>query len=329
MLDNVAPSRPRYQLRTFAEDATLPLNAGKYMTPSSQTMSVAEQHPAELSGLRHHTSEGSLTCFVGFYGLNRSLRWTASSIERNILLPLREFGFDIRTAAHLNLPRDISNVRTREQTAPSSEWPSSIPLEICWLEPQHDSLSHIESGGHDLTIFGGGDSVYEYQNRRNLALQLHSLHRLWRLCSIIGSDNSDLFVLLRPDLEYIDRLDVAQIYESISKRGVDLITPEWHQWDGLNDRFAFCSARGAATYCQRLERAHEHIVERGGDFHAETFLKWAAERDALHLDICKLRAMRVRSSGKTWREDFKLDIATNLRALTRPYRHRVSSWLRL
>lgn len=296
--------------------------------PSSQMVSGIEQNPSDLSRSRSGGKEANLTCFVGFFGLDRSLRWTGPSIEQNVLSPLRDFGFHLRTAAHFNFPREIENSRTQEKTVTSQKRSSSFPFEICWIEPQDQSLLDIESNQDYRNIFLKYKSMQEYQTRRNLALQLHSLNRIWKICSLIEADSADLFVFLRPDLEYIDRLDVAQICESIVNRGVDLITPEWQQWDGLNDRFAFCSARGAATYCQRLNRAHEHIAERGGDFHAESFLKWSAERDALHLDFCKLRAMRVRSNGKTWRENFKLDIATNLRAVTRGYRHRFWGWLR-
>ena len=61
-------------------------------------------------------------------------------------------------------------------------------------------------------------------------------------------------VYARPDLRYLDDLDVAQL---LSRADDELYTPFWATWGGLNDRFAFGAPRPAAAFGRRLEHFAE------------------------------------------------------------------------
>lgn len=58
---------------------------------------------------------GMLNVVIGLFGLNRSLRWTRRSLERNVLRPFEQAGAKVRTLAHLNMPKVITNLRSRER----------------------------------------------------------------------------------------------------------------------------------------------------------------------------------------------------------------------
>lgn len=254
--------------------------------------------------------------FVGLFGLNRSLKWTRPSIERNILAPLAAAPVDVVTAAHFNMPPVIDNLRTREKGVRHRNlgW-AKLPLNAVLLEGQSPDALPDEVRTWMKPVFPD-DTAEIAQTRSNLIHQLHSLRRLWTLTEILDRDAFDAFLLFRPDLEYIDPLDVGLVLDRIVGGDVDLITPEWGTYGGLNDRFALCSPRGAGHYAQRLSAVDEFC--RAHDWlQAESLLDHVARKEQLKLGTMPMRAMRVRSNGATWREYFKLTPYQNVRSLAR------------
>src|SRR3954465_6377471 len=56
----------------------------------------------------------TVRCLVGFYGLNRSLRSTASSVATKITKPLRAAKADLHFVAHFNEPQLINSEHSKE-----------------------------------------------------------------------------------------------------------------------------------------------------------------------------------------------------------------------
>ena len=148
----------------------------------------------------------------------------------------------------------------------------------------------------------------------NLLCQLYSLSQLWNLAQIFP-ERHDVYIFLRPDMEYLDRLDVDQLLEQI-RGGADLVTASWGQWGGLNDRFAFCSPRGAEIYARRIGVV-ERFCEENGHLNAEELLKSVAEWNRLALGYTSLRAFRVRANGVSIRGEFEVSKTEWLRTVAR------------
>ncbi len=161
------------------------------------------------------------------------------------------------------------------------------------MEPQRQE--HIASAFAIASLFDDrfGD---EYRSLANLCQQLYSLGRLWSLLQVLEPTDDDCFLLLRPDLFYADKLDPLADLAPLWEGRADLIVPEWQAWGGLNDRFAFCTRRGAEAYATRLRSLIDMCLEMGG-VHSETMLAMVARREGLRVAHTGLRAMRVRANG--------------------------------
>lgn len=87
---------------------------------------------------------------------------------------------------------------------------------------------------------------------------------------------------------------------------IDLITPSWHRWGGLNDRFALCSLRGARIYATDRFKNLERRISLIGGLHPESLLHLSAREASLTLAFTGLRAARIRGNGRQQEENFQL-----------------------
>ena len=235
-----------------------------------------------------------MRCLVGFFGITRSLRHTAASIQANFLEPLRQAGITTLRVGHFNLPERLSNPRSGEFDVGLDRGESALlRLDLCWVEPQSD-----DAIGAELAVARGFPDGFgdQYRSLVNLCHQLRSLERVWSLLRLGGVGEDDLVLLLRPDLLYLDRLDPDRQLAPLRNGRADLIVPRWQSWGGLNDRFAFCTARGARIYATRFRLFADSCREMGG-MHAETFLHFVASCHRLRVGLTDLRAVRVRADG--------------------------------
>lgn len=235
-----------------------------------------------------------MRCLIGFFGLARSLRHTAGSIHAGFYEPLRRAGIPVLTAGHFNLPEAITNPRSGEvAVVPDRAESALLNLDLCWIEPQSDFSidTELQIAGAFPDQFGDG-----YTSLANLCHQLHSLERLWKMLQLFDVTEDDVILLLRPDLFYVDRLDPAVDLAPILEGRADLIVPRWQSWGGLNDRFAFCTARAAEIYATRRRAFVEGCIALDG-MHSESFLHFVARQASLRVALTGLRAIRVRANG--------------------------------
>lgn len=254
-------------------------------------------------------------CFIGFYGLDRSLRWTAPSIRKNIVKPLEREGFDCLLAGHFNRPEIIDAPASGERRVKPGRPAQRLDLELNWTEPQDDAVVRnlidiaLSVPFRDFDDPTGG-------TRRNVVYQLHSLRRLGQLVELVEPHRFQVFLLLRPDIEYIDPIEMDRVLE-IADGAADVITPSWHLWGGMNDRFCFANYRGAVAYLNRWRRL-EPFCREHGYLHPESLLMEAIERANLRIKLTEQRALRVRATGETRAEGFRLPKLTRLFHRARP-----------
>ena len=236
-----------------------------------------------------------MRCLIGFFGVTRSLRHTAGSIEAGVFEPLRQAGITTVRVGHFNLPARLSNPRSGElDVVPDRAESGLLGLDLCWVEAQSDGAIAAE-----LAVARGFPDAFgdQYRSLANLCQQLRSLQRLWSLLQLAGVGEDDLVLLLRPDLLYLDRLRPEQHLAPLLAGRADLVVPAWQSWGGLNDRFAFCTVRGARIYATRFRLLIDACREMGG-MHAETFLQFVASCHRLRVGLTDLRAVRVRADGR-------------------------------
>ncbi len=249
-----------------------------------------------------------MRCMIGFFGMTRSLRRTAGAIRSGFYEPLEDAGITSLRAGHFNLPETIVNPRSGEfGIAPDRRESGLLDLDLCWIEPQtRDSIAkEFEFARQFPDAFGD-----RYRSLANLCHQLHSLERLWSLLELLGVNEDDLVLLLRPDLLYLDRLDPAEDLMPLLDGSAELIVPGWQSWGGLNDRFAFCTGRAARIYATRVRLFGDACQQMGG-MHAESFLRFVAERHGLKIGTTDLRAVRLRANNRIAANDIPMiNVAT-------------------
>ena len=256
--------------------------------------------------------------FIGFFGLARALDRTIDSIERNVFAPLEKENIEIVRAAHLNCPAFVHSPRSGESmiryTPPDL---TRLRLDAVTLEEQSDD--HV--AGPLATIMNipyFNESDDDGNMRRNVIHQMNSLKGLGRLLDKMDPASYNAVIILRPDLRYIDPLPIRKFLAQIdpsallsgsmthkiaqsARRGLkgqaDLITPDWHQWNGLNDRIAIATPRAASVYLNRIDMLESYGATHS-HFQSEHLLKFVAERAGLKTAGTWIRANRVRATGE-------------------------------
>jgi len=236
-----------------------------------------------------------MRCLIGFFGLTRSLPHTEAAIRWAFLDPLRQAGIPVLTAGHFNLPETIVNPRSGEDgIVPDRAEAALLGLDVTWVEPQTDASIEAEMTAIRAFPDAYGDG---YRSLANLCHQLHSLDRLWSLLHLFAPAPDDIVLLLRPDLLYLERLDPARDLALLTGGQGNLIVPGWQSWGGLNDRFAFCTARSARIYATRIRLLTEACADMRG-LHAEQFLRFVVSIHGLRVGLTGMRAARVRADGR-------------------------------
>lgn len=233
-------------------------------------------------------------CLIGYFGLVRMIAATAPAIETAIIAPLQAAGFTVLRAGHFNRPAMLDNPRSGEFGAVSETDPAgALSLDLCEQEAQSDDAiaEALAIARRCPDAFGDG-----YRSVGNLCHQLRSLDRLWSLLAAFRPAPGDLVLLLRPDLLYLDRLDPALDLGPLLAGRADLVVPDWQDWGGLNDRFAFATPH-AARICATRYRLIRDGCLANGTLHAETFLAFVAVAHGLRVARTKLRALRLRANG--------------------------------
>lgn len=250
----------------------------------------------------HHTATSSnKTLVICLYGLIRNSRITSAYFLKNILKPLQLEGYKITIIGHFNSPGMINSAHSAEFGIKEQSIPN-YNLDYCWKEPQlEENIEDIKNIVFGLPWYKepdpNGNKSHGFIN------QLHSMRRLYEFIDRFNI-TSDAFLLLRPDLLYLDKIDVLSI-NAVLSRQIDLIVPGWEEWGGLNDRFCICNTKTA----QILLNRQQYLKEFCGKYnyiHAEHFLRYVVERNYISFTKTSMRAARIRSNGYILKENYDI-----------------------
>lgn len=201
-----------------------------------------------------------------------------------------------------------------------------------WLGnyPAIYSATAQDEDAHKVSIFGGVIGVTEpqpqmdeknYQNQIGLGCygvqvvlrQLWAKQRVWQ---IMNSDGyaPKWVIRLRPDcwfhndIEDLRKCDPACLY-----------VPTFHNFFGLNDRFAFGGYDVMKVYMNRLDTMDDYIAA-GGVFHPESHLKWVMARAGIEVKRTRILFDLVRKDGThvkpQWNHDCNYGDVPNVSCFT-------------
>jgi hypothetical protein len=234
---------------------------------------------------------------ICFFGITRSLTHTIGSIEKNILNPARDLG-EVRVFAHFFRQTVIDNPRSGEKgTLKPGEHELLSPDWLELEEPEHCLAQH---GFGELKAFGD-EWDDDFRSLRNLIHQLHSLNRVTEAAV---AWKPDIFIFVRPDLDYHDNF--APVLAKVAAFSDDSVWyPNWQLSGGLNDRFLICRGETVAqSYGGRINAALDFCRLTKQPLQSERLVAYVLQNSGTTLQPVRLRASRVRSNGAGRRENF-------------------------
>jgi len=233
---------------------------------------------------------------VALFGIPRGADVTMPVIAENIIGPCQDSG-ETRVFFHLFKQSHVTNARSGDNAVISADAYAPFQRFQGQLEPPDICLRRWH---FDLVKSFGDHYGDDFQSVRNLLHQLHSLRQVTKAVSGWGAD---VVVFIRPDLLYHQPLGATAI-ASASRDDRYCRIPDWQWWGGYNDRFAVCGARAASAYGRRAELAIEFSLRTGRPLHAERLLRYALRQGGAAVRLTRMRASRVRMSGRIVDEDF-------------------------
>ena len=244
---------------------------------------------------------------IAFYGITRSLSFTAQSIQKNIIEPAKLEG-ETTVFCHFFEQKYIDNPRTQEVGELNiNEWKllnaDTVIIEDISNELEEYYLSALLPYGNAWEDTG--------QSLRNILRQLISLERVTH--AIESKGDFDLIIYARPDMLFHDALPISLWKKTVDSESV--VIPSWQWSGGLNDRFSACGRLAYKAYGLRISKAIDFCFKNKRPLHSERLLMFALMHGAVKLKTTFVRASRVRSNGIHAHESFhKVKIAKRIEA---------------
>jgi hypothetical protein len=234
---------------------------------------------------------------ICLFGVIRNTEKCIPSFYQNIVEPLEKI-YDVSIYFHIYKLKEINSGRSNENSRINESAYDFLKKFKGILEES----TEIDENYAQI-IFSKGDPFFNnFHSCKNLFRQLLSVNKVYNEAK---QDNPLAYLFLRPDLEYVNKVDVLALEECI-KKDSRIVIPFWQWWGGMNDRFAICGRKAAETYASRYYRLSEFCIGQANMMHAEKLVKYVVRKDKLSLRVTNMKANRVRVNGEYVDESFSL-----------------------
>jgi len=231
-----------------------------------------------------------------YWGLARSTDLTIESIEKYILEPLKEANIDYTVFLHTFLIyNEYNNSRAEEWNLEIKNdiWKLLLP-NYYMVENQEDVDTHLDFYKYrtkgDPWKFEG----MPYIKFNTLNNHIRSLYSLYKVTSLwkANADAFDVIIYLRPDVRYTKPLSIEWLKRATVEKHIVQI-PNFHLYDGWNDRFAIGSPEAMIHYGDRYIYALDY--SRLYLLHSEGFLsshmaRFKKKPEYIHFPFRRIRA---------------------------------------
>ncbi|WP_353402575.1 hypothetical protein [Pseudophaeobacter arcticus] len=235
---------------------------------------------------------------ICFFGITRSLPYTVSSIEKNIISPSKSIA-TTKIFGHFFDLKEISNPRSGESVTVNSNHYDLIKFDN--LQTEKPDLFLPDTSFERVKSYG---DIWndDFMSLKNLYHQLHSLKNVFAASRSFGAD---ITLLLRPDLLYIDNF-APLLKEVTSQNKSDFAyVPSWQPFGGMNDRLAIVKGSNAGeAIANRLNITESFCQQLNEPLHAEKLLKFSLNKAGVDARHFNQRAIRVRANGRRAKEFF-------------------------
>jgi hypothetical protein len=233
-----------------------------------------------------------------FWGLSRSLKYTLKSLQEKIFQVLKDNNFEYKTFFHTYfLKESYTNKRANEKNIKLDN------QEYQLLNPDYFIYDWQEEEVKKLNIsqyFPKIDPWFNnYETFRNYVLALNSQKKVTQLfLEKNKTENFDYVIYLRPDVKFLNKLDLSWFNLLTEKI---ILTPNFSQCGGLNDRFAIMKPKLTKFYGMRF-----NTLKDKEEINSEKrLLKIINNNNFLNLEI-NLKFQRIRANGNICEGDKNL-----------------------
>ena len=223
-----------------------------------------------------------------FYGAIRNIEYVIESIQTNLIQGLGRNG-SVHIYAHTFAIHNITNARSNEKQlrVDAQDVFKVHPIRYEIAEQRLVDRRFSQWKGHyNSSGFANSDM--------NVFRALFSKHRVFQLMESHEQElgwRHDVVALARLDVRYITPVAVPT---DLLHHPEDVFVPDFHQWGGVNDRFAI----GGHDAIQAVASTFEDVERRRGlTAGSEKTLCSTLRRRGVHARAFPMRLVRVRANG--------------------------------
>lgn len=245
-------------------------------------------------------SSASPRCALLLYGLPKYFQGVSypsivDRIVRHVRVPVDIFvhTYDVRTT---------TNPRNGEAQCPLYPEEALTCTPVAWrLEASQDRVdADLDPLFHALCAYGDAWSN-GFVSLRNALRQYHSINGAYALMAAHVHSTGRPYAMViasRMDMLYLDDLAV-EVLQRGEPGANDIYLPDFHEFGGVNDRFAAGGPEAMRVYCQaRLDWTVAFCADRARAMHSESFLAWRlAAAPAVRVHKMRFRLRRIRANG--------------------------------
>lgn len=239
-------------------------------------------------------------CFFGV--ISRSLKYTIDSIKENIFDVLKESNIDYDIYVHNMKVSNFISIRAGDSNNNLKECCDLLNYDFFKETLQEDFDKKYNILFEKCKKYGIHPS-YKYNTVKNAIRQLYSIKQVTNMWKNNKNIKYDYFIYLRPDLLYINKINIKQILYYI-KQDKTLLTPYWHKFNGLNDRIYMGTNKTIHLFGNRFDELEKMIAEIKNIYIPENFMKYIANKYNIKIINIDLKGKRVRTNGKILNEKF-------------------------
>lgn len=225
---------------------------------------------------------------ICFFGLSRSLKYTISSINKNLFDVLKKQNHEYIVFLHTYNLNKLVNTRTGENDILNVD-------EYKLLSPDYFEIT-------DQTIFDDTVDISKYNKNgysltytdntiMNIHRQNNSIARVWNLVGQTKID-FDFYIMCRPDIKLLFPIIIPIIIPKT------LYIPNFAHYGGFNDRFCIGDKYSISIWSSRLSYIDEYC--KNNILQSEQLLKYVMCRN--HIDVKFMSTLfkfrRIRANGK-------------------------------
>lgn len=264
---------------------------------------------------------------VALVGVNRSLKFTWPSIERELVVPFETGKFEVDYYLTLiDSGKFVSNPRSNERGWLDMELPSAMEnwkksfvsrnLLTREAKDSHKAAEALETWSYDPST---------KRNFHTYLLALRHSHSIF-----LESEPYDGIIFARPDILIAGALRVKWklrllfVLSTVHKSAG--IYPFWQSWGGLNDRFAIMTGPAAQKYFRRVEQLSAPQTLQAG---SSEQLALHSQKGSLKVPVIHTPMFRIRIGGETEPRDRRYFSRHPLRIFLSEVRERLREKRRL